>query len=209
MPEHIVITIGRQLGSGGRQIGLKLAERMNLAFYDKELLQIASRESGIGREFFERMDEQESYSIFPGLPGLKGSVFEEAYGNYYLSNERLFKIQSDVIRQLAEEKPCLFVGRCADYILKDHPLCLKIFISADWADRIKRISEIYEFTAQKSKEFIEKYDKKRAAYYNYFTSKKWGFAASYDLCINSSILGIDETVRFIQRFAETMYPKNF
>jgi cytidylate kinase len=201
MNDKFVINIGRQLGSGGREIGEKLASQFDIAFYDKELINIASKESGLGKEFFEKVDEKESHSIFGGLLGLRSNV-SHMYANNYLSNETFFKIQSDVIRELAEQKSCLFVGRCADYILRDHPRCVNIFITADMEDRVNRVVSDQHLTTEIAREKIEKMDKKRAAYYNYFSNKAWGVAESYHLCINSSILGIDETVTFIRRFIE-------
>jgi cytidylate kinase len=195
------ITIGRQLGSGGREIGKKLAASLGIAYYDKELILIASRESGLKKEFFEKADEKKRFSLFGGLLGLSGPMTDEGYSNYYLSNETLFKIQSDVIRNLAEQKSSLFVGRCADYALKENPQCLNLFISADINDRIKRIAEIQKCTGNKARENIEKTDKTRADYYNYFSGKVWGAAESYHLCINSSVLGIDETVNFLCEYA--------
>ena len=202
MNEKLIINIGRQLGSGGRQIGEMLAKQFGISFYDKELIQIASKESGLGKEFFEQADEKKSHSIIGGLLGLRTNINNEVYGNNYLSNETFFKIQSDVIRKLADEKSCLFVGRCADYILHDHPLCFNLFITADTDDRIRRVAHDQSLTLEKAQEKIEKMDKKRAEYYNYFSNKVWGAAESYHLCINSSVLGIDETVAFISRFIE-------
>jgi cytidylate kinase len=201
MKKDYVITIGRQLGSGGHIIGEKLAGQLGISFYDKELIQIASQESGLGKEYFEEADEKKSYSIFSGLFGLRGTMAEEPFSTYYLNNETLFKIQSDVIRKLAEKGSCLFVGRCADYVLGEKPRCLNVFISAEMNDRVKRIAEIQMITTDKARDFVEKADKKRAGYYNYFSNKVWGAAESYHLCINSSILGIDETVAFIRQFA--------
>jgi cytidylate kinase len=202
MNEKFVINIGRQLGSGGREIGEKLASQFGIAFYDKELIRLASKESGLGKEFFEKADEKESHSFIGGLLGLRTNISNEVYVNNYLSNETFFKIQSDVIRDLAEEKSCLFVGRCADYILRDHPRCINVFITADTDDRVKRVVRDQQLTEEKAQEVIEKTDKKRSGYYNYFSNKVWGAAASYHLCINSSVLGIDETVAFISRFIE-------
>lgn len=200
MSGNICITIGRQIGSGGRRIGEKLAGELGFDFYDKELLQIASKETGIGKEFFEKADEQEGYSVYPGLFGLFSASIDDIYSNYYLSNETLFQMQSDVIRKLAEKNSCVFVGRCADYVLKDYPGCLNVFICADRHDRIKRIAAIQQITEKKAADFIDKMDKKRSAYYNYFSNKTWGAADSYHLCINSSILGIDQTVDVIRDF---------
>ncbi len=205
MDEKFIITIGRQLGSGGRQIGEMLASRLGISSYDKELIQIASQESGLGKEFFEQVDEKTSHSLFTGVIGMYGSLGGENYSNNYLSNETLFKIQSDVIRKLAEQKSAVFVGRCADYVLKDYPRSLNVFISADMNDRIKRISEIQQVPEKKAKDIIEKTDRKRAEYYNYYSNKVWGNADSYHLCINSSALGIDETVTFIRQFAKQKF----
>lgn len=200
MTGNFAITIGRQLGSGGREIGKKIAEELGIAFYDKELLQIASRESGLGKEFFEEMDEKKSHSIFGGLLNLQNTFSDEFYTNYYLSNETLFKIQSDVIRNLAEREYCLFLGRCADYVLKDSPRCLNVFISADPEERIRRTATLRQVSETKAREIIIKTDKKRAEYYRFYSNKTWGAAESYHLCINSSVLGIEETAAFLLRF---------
>jgi len=205
MDEKYVVNIGRQLGSGGRAIGEELASRLGISFYDKELIQIASKESGLGKEFFERADEKASHSIFGGLLDLRSATYDAMYSTNYLSNETLFQIQSDVIRGLAEQTSCIFIGRCADYVLKDYPRCLNVFITADMNDRVKRVAEIQQIPENKAKDFIEKMDKKRAGYYNYYSNKVWGAAESYHLCINSSVLGIDETIIFIHQFIEKRF----
>ena len=202
MNDKFVINVGRQLGSGGRQIGEKLASEFGISFYDKELINLASKESGLGKEFFENADEKKSHSLIGGLLGLRTNISNEVYVNNYLSNETFFKIQSDIIRELAAEKSCVFVGRCADYILRDHPRCINVFITADADDRVKRVARDQQLTVEKAQEVIEKTDKKRSEYYNYFSNKTWGVAGSYHLCINSSVLGIDETVAFIRRFVD-------
>lgn len=201
MVNRYIITIGRQFGSGGREIGQKLSARLGIAFYDKELIRIASQQSGVKEEFFERVDEQKHFSLFPGILGLRTSLTDDFFPNYYLSNESLFRIQSDVIRRLAGEGPCIFVGRCADYVLKEERNCLTLFISADMADRIKRIAVRHKLSESKAKDLIERTDKGRSSYYNYFSGKTWGAAASYHLCINTSLSGIDETVRLISHVA--------
>lgn len=204
MIENFVITIGRQLGSGGREIGEKLAAQLGVSYYDKELIQIASQESGLSKEVFEKVDEKTRHSILGDLLGLYGST-DDTYSNNYLSNEALFQIQSDVIRKLASEKSCIFVGRCADYVLKDYPRCLNIFLSADKNDRVKRIMQIEQFSEKKALEHIERMDKKRSGYYNYYSNKIWGAAESYHLCINSSFLGIDETISVILNLAQKRF----
>ena len=200
MNETFIINIGRQLGSGGRQIGEKLSTEFGIGFYDKELIKLASKESGLGKEFFEKADEKSSYSFLSGLIGLRTNVNNEVYINNYLTNETFFKIQSDVIRDLAQKESCVFVGRCADYILRNHPRCINVFITADTEDRIKRVAQTYQLSLDKAQELIAKTDKKRSEYYNFYSNKVWGEAKSYHLCINSSVLGIDETVDFICQF---------
>jgi cytidylate kinase len=200
MENNYVITIGRQLGSGGREAGLKLAALLGISFYDKELIRIASKESGLNERFFEKADEKKRFSLFWGLFGMNSPQSQEIYSGYYLSDDTLFKIQSDVIRKLAEKQSCLFVGRCADYILKDYPRRLSLFLSADLNDRIKRVKEIHKIPEKDARDLIEKTDKQRSSYYNYFSGKSWGAAESYNLCINTSVLGIDETVSFIRQF---------
>ncbi len=204
MEKHF-INIGRQLGSGGRQIGSKLSAQLGIPLYDKELIQIASKESGLGKEFFEKADEKGSHSIIGGLFGLRSSLVDDIYSNYYLSNETLFQIQSDVIRELAEKSSSIFIGRCADYVLKGYTRCLNIFVTAEMEDRVRRIAEMQQIPENKASDFIEKMDKKRAAYYNYYSNKTWGAAQSYHLCINTSFLGIDESVSFIRMFAEKKF----
>ncbi|MGD0341723.1 MAG: cytidylate kinase-like family protein [Bacteroidales bacterium] len=205
MKKNYIITIGRQLGSGGREIGQKLSERLGISFYDKELIRLASQESGLKEDVFEQADEKKRFSLFGGLLSFRGTPENEIYLNYYLTNETLFKIQSDVIRGLAEQKSCIFVGRCADYVLKENPRCLTVFISADMNDRIIRVAENQNLSKNKALDCIKKTDKKRAGYYNYFSGKEWGVAESYNLCISSSVLGIDETVTFICHFAEKRF----
>lgn len=198
-----IITIGRQLGSGGRTIGKKLAERLGIAYYDRELINLASKESGICGEFFEKADEKTSGGLLKAFAmgfSMNSAIFQN---NDYLSNESLFQIQSDVIRKVAAEGSCVLVGRCADYILRDESNCLNVFVTARMEDRIKRVLEYNnDLKENEVEEFINKADKSRSAYYNYYTDKVWGAAASYDLCVNSSYYGIEATVDYILTFWE-------
>jgi cytidylate kinase len=205
MNNNYSINIGRQFGSGGHEIGQKLATLLGISFYDKELIRLASQKSGVKEEFFEKADEKEPYRLFTGLMGLQNYLTDEPFSGYYLSNETLFKIQSDVIRSLAEQKSCVFVGRCADYILQEKPRCLNIFISADIYDRIKRIAKINNVSEENAESLIKKTDRKRSRYYKFFSGKVWGAAGSYHLCINSSVLGVDETVNLIRDFASKRF----
>jgi len=202
MKRKILITIGRQYGSGGHQIGKMVAAELGISFYDKELIEIASKKSGLGKEFFENADEKTQHSLIGGLLGFRESITNEMYSENYLCNESLFKIQSDVIRELAEEGSCLFVGRCADYVLADKAFCLNIFIHANLDDRVKRVMQNQEMTEEKAKDYIKKMDKQREGYYNYYSNKEWGAAGSYHLCVNSSVSGLEKTAAYIKFFVE-------
>ena len=201
--EQLIITIGRQLGSGGRRIGKQLAEQLGLSFYDKELINIASQESGLCEDVFEQADEKKNRALFGNWFGLRSSLMNGDFQvNSCMSDESLFQIQSDVIRKLAERQSCVFVGRCADYILRENPRCINVFISAEIDDRIRRVSEMMQVSADKAKELIRQTDKKRPDYYNYYTNKEWGVAKSYHLCVNSSLLGETETLFFIIKYVQ-------
>lgn len=202
MDKKFIVNIGRQLGSGGREIGERLAARLDINFYDKELIQLASEASGLRREFFEKADEKASQNILGGLFGVRFPFVGEGTipASNCLSNDSLFQVQSNVIRQLAENGSCLFVGRCADYILRNHPNCANIFISASREDRIQRLCKLHAIDKDAAEAMIDKADKKRSEYYNYYSNKTWGAAASYHLCIDSSALGIEATTDFIESF---------
>ncbi|MBR1541319.1 MAG: cytidylate kinase-like family protein [Bacteroidaceae bacterium] len=200
--EKFVINVGRQLGSGGREVSAELAKRLDISYFDKELLNVASEESGLCKEFFEKADEKASQPLTGGLFGLRFPFSGNSTVNTmnYLSNDALFQIQSDAIRKLAEEKSCLFIGRCADYVLRDNPRCVNIFISASLPFRIERIARLDGISAAKAEEKINHVEKRRAEYYNYYSNKRWGAAESYHLCIDSSVLGIAKTTDFIEQF---------
>ena len=203
--DKFVINVGRQLGSGGRSIGQELAKRFSIKYYDRKLLEIASKQSGLNEKFFEEADEKASKSL--GGSGLFGSRFPFVAdaalfcGSNYLSNDELFKIQSDVIRDLANEESSLFVGRCADYILRNHPRCINVFVSASMGARIKAFQSRNEnVTENQARDILIKADKKRSTYYNYYSNKEWGVASTYHLCIESSVLGLAKTTDFIESF---------
>ena len=202
---RIILTIGRQFGSGGREIGKKLAKAFGIGYYDSELITVAAQESGLCKEVFEKADERAanslSYAFTIGYPYM-GTYMPY---NDILSNDELFRIQSNAIRNLAEKEACVMVGRCADYILRDNPDCISFFIQNRPDVRINRIVESMHISEEEAKSLMEKRDKARATYYNYYTNKVWGASASYDLSINASILGIDATVSFIKDFVEQKY----
>jgi len=202
----MIITIGRQLGSGGREIGKKLSEVMNIAYFDKEILEITANKSGISKELFEQIDERTQKGIPAGLFGMRFPFWGDnmvSYGG--LSNEALFQIMSDTIRGLADKQSCVFIGRCADYILRDRTDSLNVFISANDVDRIRRIidnSNEEPVSIEKARELMIRIDKRRAAYYNYYSNKTWGVASSYHICVNSSVLGINGVVTLLKGIAE-------
>ena len=204
MNEKFVINIVRQLGSGGKAVGERLAERFGIPVYDKRLIKMAAEHSGFGQEFFEKADEKPAKGFFATLLGYLRSPFagDDAIYNNPLSHAALFKMQSDVIRQLAERESCIFVGRCADYILRDHPRTVNIFIAAGRAERIERLCRLHGIAPGEAESLMDRTDARRAAYYNYYSSGTWGMAETYDLCIDSSVLGIDGTTGFVLEFVE-------
>lgn len=198
-----IITIGREFGSAGREIGYKVAEDLGIKLYDKEMLDRAAKESGICQELFETHDEKPSNSFLYSLV-MDTYSFGYSAGTYNEMplNHKVFLAQFDAIKKIADEGPCILVGRCADYALEDYDNVLRVFIRADLDARIRRIARIYDLTDAKAKEMITKADKKRSSYYNYYSNKKWGAAESYDACINSSMLGIEGTAKFIEQLVE-------
>lgn len=202
-----VISIGRQPGSGGKEIAEKLAERLNVKVYDKTLIDVAAKESGIDPAVFEMADEQEAGSFFGGLFSIHGSMGNYFPGSNYMENSKLFEIQSEVIRDIAENESCIIVGRCAEYVLRDHPAMISIFITADHEDRVERVMKQNGLEREKAIDFIEKNDKRRKAYHDYYATTQWGEAKCYDICINSSRMGIDGSVDLIYRFIKNYFNK--
>lgn len=186
-----IITIGRETGSGGIVIGKKIAERLNVPFYDRELLTRAAKESGMDENVFKNHDEQPSRSLLYSLAmGSYGIGIPTSYNDMPLDH-KVFLAQFDTIRKIAEEGPCVIVGRCADYALEEYPYLFSVFILGNEKDKIQRIVEANHLTPEKAKDFIRRCDKRRSAYYDYYANKKWGSAKSYDMCINSSEFGFD------------------
>ena len=196
--KHIIINVGRQLGSGGHDIGRMLALDFQAKYYDRELLNLAAKESGLSEKIFEQNDEKKGF--FRGLLNIGTPHLGGGADKPDLSQESLFQFQSDAILKAAKEGPCVFVGRCADYILRDFPNTVNIFITASMEYRVSQIMNKQHFNKEEARRFIEQKESKRAAYYNYYTGKKWGAAESYDLCIDSSILGLVETEKIIASF---------
>lgn len=198
--QKVIINIGRQIGSGGRIIAKRLAEEFCARFYDKELLDLAAAESGFSKKFFEQNDEQKGFfrhRFNLHLPLLGEQSF---YGNNF-SQESLYKFQSDAIRKACDEPGnVVIVGRTADYILRDRADIINIFITADPEERIRAVMERHHLSHDEARKYIENKESARASYYNYYTGKRWGHSESYDLCVNSSLLGLEATEAFIADF---------
>lgn len=190
-----VITISREYGSGGRAIGERLAKELGVPFYDKELIFMAAKESGLSEEYIKKTEQMKSTSFLYGL---------------YMSaqqlpmNDQIFLVQSKIIRQVAQEGPCVIVGRCADYVLRDDPnvALVNLFVHAPLAARIRRESARTNTTPAEAEKRIRQVDKERAAYYNFFSSKRWGDAQAYDLCVNTDGLEISEVAKLVLRYLE-------
>ena len=198
-----VITIGRQFGSGGREIGEKLAQAYDIKYYDKELIARAAKESGFCEEILMNHDERPTNSFLYNLVidtysfGYNSSSFVDMP-----MSQKVLLAQFDTIKKIADEGPCVIVGRCADYALEGRDNVINLFIYADEDFRVRKIMEQYGMDENKARDNLVKKDKQRASYYNYYTNRKWGRAESYDLCINSSVLGIDGSVKLIKQFVE-------
>lgn len=199
---HLIISIGRQFGAGGRAVGKRLAERLGIAYFDKQLIFEAAKEYGFAPEFFEHNDEvSESVSgnILQWVESLVTGGFQS---KNYLSQDALFEMQANAIRRIAEEQSCVIVGRCSDYVLRDHPNCVSVFLHSTDEDRAQRIAGRVGCSESEAMARLAVEDKRRAAYYNFYSNKTWGMASTYTLSINVSTLGVDGTVEFIQEYLQ-------
>lgn len=198
--QNRVITISREFGSGGRLIGKKLAERMGVPYYDKELLKRIAEESGFSREMMEEAEKKAKNGFLYSLSSAFGSG--ETGPESLSLNERFFLAQFDTIRKVAEEGACVIVGRCADYILRGYPEVTNVFIYAEAGDKIKRAVEEYGVDEKDVKKIMHDTDKARANYYNYHTGRKWGDPVNYNLCIDSGYISVDDIVDLILFYVE-------
>ena len=193
-----IITITRQYGSGGREIGEQLAKALGIEVFDNKLLDIAAESSGIHRNHFEENDERRTNSFLYLLSttyGQGGVPFDDT----------LFFAQHNTIRKIASEQPCVIMGRCADYALRDFTGVLNLFITAPFETRVKRAVEVYGIEQKHAENYVKRIDKQRISYYNYYTDKRWGQPQNYQLCIDSSVLGIEGSVKLIEDFVKMYY----
>lgn len=198
---HTIITIGRQFGSGGKEIGIRVAKELGIPFYDKELLKEAARKSGLCEKIVENFDERPKsllYSIAMDsyMFALPGSGLGDSL------EQQVYLATFNTIRRLAEQGPCVMIGRCADYALADNPNHLSLFIHAPMDVRVQRVAKRQDLTPDRARTLIAKTDKRRASYYEYYSSQKWGAVESYDFCLDSSYLGLSGTVELIRAIVE-------
>ena len=192
----LIITIGRQFGSGGRELGKRLAETLGIGYFDREVISEIAKQSGMAEGYIDSFVENpvQYYPITFGRTFTSQIPVQQ--------DTEVYRAQSDAIRALAGRGDCVIIGRCADYALADFPNVVTVFICADEDVKLKTLQERYQVTESKAKDIMIKTDKKRASYYNYYSSKHWGDCKSYDLCINSSKVGMDGAIRIIRAFAE-------
>ncbi len=203
MTTKSIITVGRQYGSGGRYVAKLLAERLEIPYYDKELLAEVAKDSGIGKDLLEEHDEKNTRNFLFSM--MSGSQPFADSGAMYMDmplNHRIFLAQFDTIRRIAGEGPCVIVGRCADYVLRDEPHVLNVFIKASQEERIRRVVKYYGVDPLKAEEKLRKADKQRASYYNYYATNTWGDVNNYDLCVDTGTLGIEGSVEPIAKCVE-------
>lgn len=198
MAEKVIITIGRQFGSGGHEIGEKLAKELGIRFYDKDLLKVIAKESGLCEKVLESYDEKPTNSL---LYSIVMDVYPSVMYSGPTIDQQIYQATYDTIRKLAAES-CVIVGRCADYILRDCPELVSVFVHASSDFRAARVAEEYQVTDAKARDMLTKTDKKRSSYYNFQSEKKWGAASSYNLCIESSALGIEGSVKLITDYIQ-------
>ena len=196
-----VITVSRQFGSGGSDIAKAVAKKLGIKYVDKSIIAEAASESGIAKEHFENADEKRTNSFLFSLAAAHyGGTAMPLQLSDIITDDKLFIYTANAIKKFAAE-PCVIVGRCADDILSDRPI-IRVFVYADWQNRVERIAKLYSLNEKAAGTLIKKADKKRANYYNFYTSKDWGDSQNYDLCINSSCLGVDGTADAIVSFAK-------
>ncbi|MCM1044365.1 MAG: cytidylate kinase-like family protein [Candidatus Gastranaerophilales bacterium] len=204
--ENVVITIARQYGSGGRTIGEMLAKRLNVHYYDKELMKLASDESGINEALFANADEKiKSSKLFRIAKSAYNGELIPPESDDFTSTDNLFNYQAKIIRRLAEEEPCVIIGRCADYVLKEYDNVLSVFVHAPHDFCMEQAAKKHSMRGRELERYIQKTDKHRADYYKYHTKREWTDARNYDLCLNSSKLGFERCVEEIIAYMKVRF----
>lgn len=200
---NAIITISRQYGSYGKEIGEKVAKNLNIPYYDKEILNLAAKESGICKELFIQNDEKPTNSLlFSMVTGMRGmGELNSVYMDMPL-NHKLFLAQFDTIKRIGSQGPCVIVGRCADYVLKENPNTFRVFIYGDFETRVQNIINDFKLDYKQAKEVAQKKDRQRSSYYSYFAGEDWGKKENYDLCINSSRITTDFAAKIIQDYVQ-------
>jgi len=202
--KNFVITIARGFGSGGKTIGRLLAQRLDIDYYDNDLIRLASEESGINIELFGKADERVKTNLFKKYSGSYGEDVIPPDSDEFVSNDNLFNYQAKIIRSLAEKQNCIIIGRCGDYILKNHPNTIRLYIYADHATCIENVMDIYGTSPKQAAKRIEEIDKARANYYKYYTGGTWSDVSNYDLCINTTDIGFEKSVDVILAYMRTL-----
>ena len=202
MENQLIITIGREYGSGGRELGELLAKRLGIAYYDKGILTRAAQESGICEEVIEANDEKGALnSLLSATASVSGAMAGISYGMQVPMNQRIFQAQFDAITQLAQEGPCVFVGRCADYVLRGRPNVTHVFVYASQEHKVERIMRVEGVDEEKAREMIKKTDKQRKSYYNFYADGNWGVRSNYDLMLRTDGHSLEELVELIAAYA--------
>ena len=203
MAGNLIIAINRQYGSGGKEIGTKIATDLGIPIYDQEIPELAAQKSGIRKDYFEKVDEKPTDSFLYALAmntfSMNGTM--NPFDNT-LSSDRLFNIQAEVVKEIAQQGPCVIIGRCAEYILREEENCLSFYIGASMEKRVERIVRLYNLSEKEAQKRITSIDKKRSSYYGYYAGKEWNACSSYDLSVDAGVLGVEKTAELIKNYIE-------
>ena len=202
------VTISRGFGSGGRTIGRMLAERLGIEWYDRDLIKLASEESGISIDLFNRADEHKKPGIFARYDRAFGDKLISPESGEFTSDDNLFNYQAKIIKALYERESCVTIGRCADYVLRDEPGVLRVFIYASKKSCIRTVADLYNLSDKEAERQIDRIDRARSTYYRYYTGQEWDNARNYDLCLNSEELGFERCVDLIEQYLKVLYGEN-
>lgn len=200
--EHYVITIARGYGSGGRTLGKMLSKELNIPFYDREILRMASEESGINEQLFGKVDEKVKIPFFGPKEGVYKGQLLPPESDAFVSDDNLFNYQAKIIKDRARSESCIIIGRCADYILRDFPNVVRIFVYAPFEDCIARLKTMSYLSEDELKKKVKSIDKHRSDYYRYYTGKDWKNIENYDLCLNTSALDLDRWIEIIKAYTK-------